>query len=77
MIDASQKHKNNVLRLEKTLKFLQECESSDLEKQPVSVDVRFMEFIQKWRDLRHEPVDYEMVSFWKENERYRMKISAL
>ena len=41
-----------------------------MEKQPVSVDLKFMEFIQKWRDLRDEPVDYEMVSFWKENERY-------
>jgi hypothetical protein len=69
MIDASRRHKDNVLRLERTLNFLQESESLELGKQPPSVDLKFMEFIQKWRDSGRGPVDYEMVSYCQENKR--------
>ena len=66
MIDASQRHKKNVQRLERTLNFLQEKESSDTEtEQPSCVDLEFLEFITKWKDSRLEPVDYEMVSSCK------------
>lgn len=62
-MDASQRHKENVQRLKRTLNFLNESEGddSDTEKQPPSVDLGFMEFIKKWRDSRHELIDYEMV----------------
>ena len=64
MKDASERHKANVQRLEKTLNFLKEsdCDDFDAKKELLSVDVEFVEFIKRWKDAWSAPVDYEMVS---------------
>ena len=60
---ASEQHKKNVQRLERTLNFLKEGERDvpERKEQSSSVDVEFLEFMKKWRNARNEPIDYEMV----------------
>ena len=63
MIEASLRHKKNVERLEMTLNFLKESEHDNLTTEKSSCcDLEFIKFIKKWKNSRHEPVDYEMVS---------------
>ncbi|XP_028392578.1 UPF0489 protein C5orf22 homolog [Dendronephthya gigantea] len=63
MIDASQKHKNNVEKLERTLNIMKENKHdlSAEEKRSLSVNQEFMQFIEKWRDSRGESIDYEVL----------------
>lgn len=70
MIDASQKHKSNVEKLERTLNIMKENKHkiSDEEKHALFVDLEFMQFIEKWRDSRGKTIDDEMV---RESDRAR------
>lgn len=68
MLLASQKHMQNVKRLERTLNFLSdesEQHRLDIEEQAElkSFDLKFMDFIKKWRRTCRDSVDYEMVRF--------------